>query len=320
MRRYVSCLIMGCLVAFISCDDVIEDDITDDTITIVAPLDEAEIKGNTVQFRWNGIEGADEYRLQINNQETNAIILDSVVNTSIFDYTMDPGSYQWRVRGENFAYTTAYTFDTRFSVIESSNLEGQTVKLNEPSNNLYTNKTDITFTWDAISTATFYKIRISKIEGSTETIIYTNNDTEINDTSITIGSSVITEDAEYKWEIQAGNETTTTGYFPRTFFIDTQKPPQPTLTEPATGDTAAVDEEVTFKWSFTDTGIIQSGITSSIQIATDQEFNDVVNSKEGVSEYTVTFADAGTYFWRVKGQDDAGNNGDYSDPFQIVIQ
>jgi len=320
MRRYVSWTVIGCLAAFIGCDDVIEDDITDDVITTVAPLDNAEINGNTVQFRWNGIEGANEYRLQVNNQATNAIILDSVVDTSIFDYTMDPGNYQWRVRGENFAYTTPYSFDSRFSVVASTNLEGQTVTLDNPTNNEYLNDSEITFTWEAISTATFYKIKISKVEENTETEIYDNNDNKINGISITIGNSVITEDGEYKWEIQAGNDTSETDYFSGTFFIDTQEPPKPTLTAPTTGETADAGEEITFTWTFEDTGVVQSGITGTIQISENENFNEVLNTVSNVSEYKFTFDNPGTYFWRVRGKDDAGTTGDYSDPFQIIIE
>ncbi|MBQ4821397.1 hypothetical protein [Aquimarina sp. MMG016] len=324
MKKYASyiLLLLMSTICFQGCDDVIEDDITNDLVTAVAPLDMAEIEGNTVQFRWNGIEGADEYRIQINNQETNAIILDSLVIKSVFDYAMNPGSYQWRVRGENFAYVTAYTFDSRFTVAASTDLSNQTVTLTSPANGIFTNNSALTFTWDPISTATFYKIKISKIDGSTETLVFDNDGNNIIGTSITIGNSVISEDGEYKWEIQAGNDSSTSEFFPRTFSLDTQAPPTPTLTEPTTGQTASVDEEISFKWTFADTGVIQSGITSTIQIATDQTFNDVIETNSNplaIDEYTFTFTTAGTYFWRVRGIDDAGNTGDFSDASQIII-
>lgn len=320
MRKYVSCVIALSIGLLISCDDIIEDDITNDLVTTVAPQDMAQIEGNSVQFRWDPIDGADEYRIQINNQASNSIILDSLVNTSVFDYTMNPGSYEWRVRGENFAYQTAYSFSAAFSVVASADLTDQTVTLSSPNNGVFLNDTGITFSWEAISTATFYKIRIFRIDGATETEIFNNNNENIIGTSITIGNSVITEDALYRWEISAGNGSSATTYFPRTFSVDTQDPPKPTLTEPISGGTISTGEEVSFKWIFTDTGTIQSGVTYTLQIATDQDFNDVIQSaSEDVEEYSFTFNTADTYFWRVRGVDDAGNVGDYSDSSQIIV-
>lgn len=321
MKKYVKYIIIVCIAFFIGCDDIIEDDITDDSIALQAPLDRTEIIGNSVQFRWNGIEGADEYRIQINNKRTNTIILDILVGTTLFDYTTNPGSYTWRVRGENFAYQTAYSFNSEFTMVASTNLEDQKVALDAPINNEYTNDPEITFSWNPISTATFYKIKISKVEGTTETVVFDNNDDNISDASFTIGSSVITEDSQYKWEILAGNDESVTAYStPRNFFIDTQDPPAPVLEMPASGNTAAIDDEVTFTWGYTDTGEVTSGITSTIQIATDQDFNDVIDTgSNAATEYVYTFITADTYFWRVIGKDDAGNTGAYSEVSQIII-
>ncbi|WP_298538936.1 hypothetical protein [uncultured Aquimarina sp.] len=322
MKKYVSYIAIVCVSFFTGCDDIIEDDITNDIVTTNAPEDMAQIQGNSVQFRWNGIDGADEYRIQINNKVSNSIILDSLVNTTLFDYTMNPGSYQWRVRGENFAYQTAYSFNSDFEVISSIDLSDQVVTLERPLNEEFLNNTDITFSWQSISTATSYKIKISKINETSETLIFDNDDNNISGTSITIGNSVIPEDARYKWEIQALNDSSMTMFFSNFFSIDTQNPPEPVLTEPTTGQTGSVNQEISFKWSYTDTGAITSGITSTIQIATDDSFNDVIETNSNpltADEYTFTFTVADTYFWRVKGEDDAGNSGEFSAANQIII-
>ncbi|WP_378175214.1 hypothetical protein [Aquimarina sp. SS2-1] len=322
MKKYVRHIVIVCMSFIIGCDDIIEDDITNDLITIITPQDMAQIEGNSVQFRWNPIDGADEYRIQVNNTVSNRIILDSLVNTSVFNYAMNPGTYQWRVRGENFAYQTAYSFDSSFSVVSSEDLSDQQVTLVSPVNEQFLNNTNITFSWEPISTATSYKIKISKVDENTETLVFDNDGNNISVTSISIGNSVIPEDGRYKWEIQAINDSSMSQFFPHFFSIDTQDPPQPTLTEPTTGQTGSLNQEISFKWSYTDIGPITSGIRSTIQIATDDSFNDVIETNSNpipTTEYTFTFTVADTYFWRVKGEDDAGNSGEFSDANQIII-
>ncbi|MFD2561881.1 hypothetical protein [Aquimarina rubra] len=319
MRKYVRYITIVCISFFIGCDDIIEDDITNDLITTVAPQDMTQIEGNSVQFRWNPIDGADEYRIQINNVALNSIILDSLVNTSVFNYAMNPGEYQWRVRGENFAYQTAYSFNAAFSVISSTDLSGQTVLLNNPLNNLYTNDVAITFSWQGISTATFYKFQILKVEGTTETVVF--EDENVVDTSITIGNTTITEDAEYIWQVSAENDTSFTDYFRRTFFIDTENPSAPNLVTPTVGQNFTTSQEVSFTWNFdNDTGVIQSGITGTIQIASDENFSNVVLSDSNAAgSFSNTFDTAGTYYWRVRGLDEAGNTGDYNSTGQFNV-
>ncbi|SEK30194.1 hypothetical protein SAMN04487910_0199 [Aquimarina amphilecti] len=319
MRKYVKYITIAYIGFFIGCDDIIEDDITNDIVTTVAPQDMTQIEGNSVQFRWNQIDGADEYRIQINNQSSNAIILDSLVNTTLFNYAMNPGTYQWRVRGENFAYDTAYSFNSSFSVISSIDLSGQTVLLNSPLNNLYTNDVAITFSWEGISTATFYKFQILRVDGSEETVIF--EDQNVVDTSITIGNTIITEDAEYIWQVSAENDTSFTDYFRRTFFIDTQNPVSPSLITPAVGQNFTTSQEVNFTWNFNnDTGTIQSGIIGTIQIASDENFSNIVLSESNATgNFINTFDTTGAYYWRVRGVDEAGNTGDYNASGQFNV-
>lgn len=310
MKRYLSYSIFVALTFFQSCDDVLEEDITDSQITIIAPVNEAMIEGNLVQFRWNVLEGADEYRLQI-TRENQILVLDSLVANTILNYQMNQGEYQWRIRGENFAYVTPYTFSSDFVVAESLDLTGQTVTLQSPLNNKYFNDPTISFSWQGISTADSYIFQILKKEGVNETLIF--EDDNVIETSVTIDNLIITDDAEYIWQVSAKNATSSTSFFRNTFFLDRIVPPAPNLLTPTSGQTFTTSQEVSFTWSFTDSGTVQSNISGTIEIASDENFATIILTNTNVDgQFKNTFSTVGTFYWRVKGEDEAGNVGDYT--------
>nr|WP_299384820.1 hypothetical protein [Allomuricauda sp.] len=317
MRRLINTLCIVCSLYLTGCDDVFVEDISDDTITIMAPVNESRLSGNAVQFRWTTLEGADNYHIQIIGDQQN-IVLDSLVEVSIFNYQIDPGAYQWRVRAENFAYVTPYTPISLFTINASDNLTNQLVTLVSPNNNVYLNADAITFSWQGITTADSYHFQLLKKDGASETQIF--EDTEVVDTSLNLTESTIEDDAEYIWQVKAQNSASSTSFFKRSFFIDRQAPPAPSLNGPADDAVFNVDDEVEFDWAFTDTGDLQSPISGTIEIASDENFNTIVASNTGTStEFTTTFSNSGTYHWRVTGEDEAGNTGAKSDSKSITV-
>ena len=319
MRKYLNYSLLIFILLSTSCDDVLEEDITDDTITVISPLENAEFTGNSVQFRWKVIEGAEEYRIQINNTAINTIILDSLLVSPVFDYILDPGSYQWRVRAENFAYQTAFSFDQNFRVISSENLENQVVVLNLPIDNLYTNERTLTFSWGKIDTASSYSFQILKVEEGTETLLFEDNLTEL---SINLDESILADDLHYKWQVKANNSTSSSNYYSRNLFIDTINPPAPNLVSPTIDQSFSINQEVNFSWNFdTDTGTIKSKINGTIEIASDENFSNILLREESLSTNALsnTFTTAGTYFWRVEGSDAAGNIGEFNETGKFII-
>ncbi|MEO8535063.1 MAG: hypothetical protein ABI441_14995, partial [Flavobacterium sp.] len=66
------------LLLVVSCEDVFEEDISDDIIEVVSPKDDTTIESNVVNFQWNDLDGAKKYRLQVLDvNET--IVVDSLV-------------------------------------------------------------------------------------------------------------------------------------------------------------------------------------------------------------------------------------------------
>lgn len=308
------------LISFIiiyACDDILEEDITNDFIQIISPLEGTVIEGNTVQFSWQALEGADDYKIQI-IKSNQVYEVDSLVTTNAFVYTLSEGSYKWRIRGENFAYQTAFNFPVNFTVEETEDLTNQTISLSTPSIDFYTNNTSITCTWNAISFADSYSFELIKNLNGEETIF---QEVAITGTSLSIDAGLLNEDSEYIWKVKAINTTSETPFAERSFFVDTEIPSQPTLSLPADQDTVE-PSLVTFNWTNgSDSGNIQSTITNTLEISTDVNFGTIIFSTETENNSTsYEFETANTYYWRVKGIDAASNESDYSTVRSIVVE
>lgn len=307
------------LVLVYACDDIVEEDITDNIVQIIAPTEGSVIEGNTANFSWINVNGADQYRIQIASS-VQTTILDSLVTGTTFNYTINPGTYSWRVKGVNFAYETAYTFPHNFTVESSENLTNQNLTLLTPEDAIYTNNSTFTFTWSPIVTADSYTFELIRNNGGQQTIVGPIVD-------ITTGSYAITDvsifniDAEYIWKVKAVNTTSETPNSQRSIFIDRVAPNQPVLMSPNDMETTT-DLVVTFNWANgTDTGNLQSSITNTIEIATDINFNTIIETFQTENNtYQYTFASTGTYYWRVKAADAAGNTSDASIIRTIEIQ
>ena len=100
-----------------------------------------------------------------------------------------------------------------------------------------------------------------------------------------------------------------------TFVMESEAPPVPVAQLPEVAGTA--EAEARFDWGDV---IDPSGVSYTLQVASDTDFNTVVVEKEGLplSEYTLTggeqLASTGhkAYFWRVKAVDGASNEGGWS--------
>ncbi len=307
------------VVLFLSfaCDDILEEDITNDNVQIISPLEGTLVEGNTVQFLWKEVSGADKYRIQITKREK-GLEVDSLINAANFVYNLGPGDYQWRIKAENFAYQTDYIFPVSFKMQASDNLTNQSVILKTPSENIYTNNKNLIFTWEGLSNVDGYAfVFIKKLEGE-QTVLEKN---DIGATSFNIEASVIDEDAEYIWSVKAVNATSQTPFSKRSLFIDTVTPNQPTLSAPV--DKVEISpSKVTFNWANgTDSGTIQSAITNTLEISDDIDFNTLLHSSStSNNSLEYEFSSTGTYYWRVRAIDGATNKSDYSIARSVIIK
>ncbi len=153
------------------------------------------------------------------------------------------------------------------------------------------------------------------------TIIYSNDDETIPvatvrtnangnfSASFTVPPSVAGSHA-----ITATDDTSTVTV---TFTMESQAPPVPVLLLPKVADTAGA--EAYFDWEdVTD----PSGVSYTLQVASDANFSDIVLEREGLpcSEYTLSKEEKlestgkEAYYWRVKAVDGARNESEWSSP------
>ncbi len=303
------------IVAF-SCDDILEEDITDDVVQIVSPANNAEIESNVVNFRWNNIDGADKYRIQVYGSNQ-SMMLDTLVNPSSFTYPIRGGSYQWRIRAENSAYQSAYSLSSNFTIIETDDLSNQQMILNGPQNGYYFNNTNITCSWETLRAAEKYELELRNNSNGT---VFTKTDLTTN--SFTIPASELTQDAIYTWKVRAVNSTTNTLYATRNFSIDKVNPNQPQNVLPANNFTQNANQMIDFTWNMpADSGPVQSPIASyTIEFSRAAAFTTISQTSTiSNPNFQQTFTELGDYFWRIKATDEAKNNSIYSGVFKFTI-
>jgi len=313
MIRNRTLIVVFALVSLCACDDIFEEDISDQKVTQIFPKANDAVESNLVPFQWTDLENVDSFRLQI-ALKNDLFVLDTLVNAINFDQNLNIAEYKWRVRGENFAYQTAFTEFVPFSVIAPTDLTEERIQLNSPADNVFLNTKTILCNWTKVEKANNYTFRLLKITNGAEALIFTEE--KIMDTQFQIAPAQLETDGNYKWDVKGINtdNETETKEFSRVFNIDTQVPPKPQLSTPTADEEFNSGDEIEFTWAFNDTGEVQSAISSTIEIASDKDFSTIVKT-ENVTElsYNFTTTATGEFYWRVKGNDAAGNAGENSD-------
>lgn len=311
-------LLITVLTVFFSCEDILEEDITNDTVQIVYPTEGVTVESNVTQFQWNTLDGADDYRVQV-FKDNQFIIFDTLVNTNKATLPLIQGDYQWRVRGENSAYQSNYSFPTYFYVEESDDLTNQQVVLTAPSSTFATNLNTITLSWGILTAADYYEVEVTNTTSGN--IVFTQNN--ITTTNVTLNSSHITADGQYLWKVRAYNTTTTTQtqFASRSFLVDTVVPNQPQNNLPSNNASQTVNQTITFSWTIpSDSGVVQSSISYEFQIASDVNFTTILlTSPVSGTSTQQSLANTGIYYWRVRAKDAAGNVGAYSSGYKLTI-
>lgn len=91
---------------------VLEANISNDLITTLAPTSQAVVTAGDVSLNWESLEGADSYHLQIATpsfENANQITLDTLISATKFMQSLEANTYEWRVKGVNSAYETAFS-------------------------------------------------------------------------------------------------------------------------------------------------------------------------------------------------------------------
>ncbi|RXR21260.1 hypothetical protein EQG63_04795 [Flavobacterium amnicola] len=318
MKTISKIILLATTMILFSCEDILEEDITNDTIQTVSPIEKDTISSNVVNFQWNIIKGATNYRVQVFNENL-AVVLDSLVGNKVsLTHPFLPGTYKWRVRGENAGYQSVYSFPVGFTVVQSNDLTNQQVVLSNPISGLYTNSTSLICTWQDLIPADYYELELVNVTAGQTIILQQSN---ITSTSVTLNNANLAQDAEYLWKIKAVNATSQSVFSNRNFFIDRVNPNQPQNSLPANNSTQTVNQPIAFTWTMpSDAGTIQSQINYTIEFSNTTTFATILQtSTSATTMIQQSFANAGDYYWRVKAVDAASNVSTYSTAFKFTI-
>lgn len=304
---YIVIIIVMSIITMISCSEIlIEKDISDKTVTLVAPVNNAQFFSTGLTFTWDEVQDATKYTLQIarpNFASPLQIVLDTTITSTSFTQQLPIGNYEWRVNAKNESYSTAFS-SRLVSIVSNDDFQSNTVQLISPSNNLITNVAAQNLSWQSVIGATQYQLQV-----------YDNSNTLVLDQSISNTTYNYTFlEGTYQWRVRATNGTENTLYSSRSALIDLTVPNIPTLTSPV--NTGTSDTSVTFEW--TRTPISGSTERDTLYIYTNSLLTTLYSQNQVVSPYTVTLP-AGTYYWKIVGSDTAGNIGSSSSVFSVVV-
>ena len=131
MKKRILLLVL-CHLALCSCEDILEvQDISNESVVLLAPAENTVVTDSVVNFVWNEIPDVDidAYRVQIATpsfESAAQIVLDSTLTLdSTFVGTrvsqkLSNRAYQWRVKAMNSAFETNFTVND-FTVDVPSN-------------------------------------------------------------------------------------------------------------------------------------------------------------------------------------------------------
>ena len=315
MKKFIRIFCLIGVIIFGGCErEFIETDLTGKTLTILAPTDRDTVSTTTPLFWWNKIRGARNYRIQIVYPDFNSpqtLLYDTAVDADRFYPTLIPGrTYWWRIRPENGS--TRGNWATRSVTVDSTiSLSAQQVVITFPSANGYASSNGtISFSWNTVSGATFYRINITNTTTGSNV---TSTTSSLNNFSYTFAQG------NYSFSVRAENSNSITAWSVRTFSIDQTAPTAPQLIFPANNAFYSTPPStINFDWTSA-----SDAVTDSLYIATDSTFSSgiisalLLNSSQ--SSYVWTGAQVATiYFWQVRSMDAAGNKSNYSAKFKIT--
>lgn len=294
--------------------DFIVKDIKNELVTIIAPVNNLTTSNNAITFWWEELDGAEKYTVQI-VKPTFAAVQQLVVDTNVvgdkFNYSLTPGSYQWRIKATNAGGSTQWkTYN--LTIDTTSNLSGQLVVPSTPVNGFLTGNKTVGFSWASLTSADNYQVQILN---SSSTIV--KDTTTANNTFTT----TLSTGGTYTWKIRAMNGFSISQYnTPLTFTIDITPPSVSVLSSPAHG--ASVKDTTSLKWTRTSTDTKYD----SLYVSADSSFSAIISTaKIYATSVKINTLSPGIpvsssyYWWRLKSIDSVGNKSGYSTQLKFKL-
>ena len=312
---YISLFLLAVTALFSSCNDIIEPSITKQQVNLEAPVNLYQSTSYAINFWWDPVDHALSYHLQVVSQSFAApggLILDTIVSTYKFSYTLNPGNYQWRVMAENGSTQTGWSMPNSFNIVAGS-IKQQAVQLSSPANNLVTNQSPYLFQWSSLYGATAYQFEI-------DTNNFINENADVSNQLIPGQQLNFTfpKAQTYQWRVRAQNDTAQAQWSPIYVITYNNIPPaQVTLVAPE--NAATVSLPVSLQWSpVTHAVKYKLYVYQSDQVTVyNSSFPMVVTN----TSYSFNLGSSGnTIYWMVTALDAAGNESPASAKTNFVLR
>jgi len=116
LKKIYSYVLIGvCLFVLTGCEDVFVENISDDSVEIVFPANNAVLQSGNISFVWERLYGATDYRIIIVSPSfsdiQNYVHDDTLIGTRL-DITLPVGTYEWSLQADNFGYRSLKTVST----------------------------------------------------------------------------------------------------------------------------------------------------------------------------------------------------------------
>ena len=300
----------------------------------VAPTPTAPADGATVAsfgVSWNPVPGASSYEVQVTKQEFNFTAGELVVNgpTASTAYSPDlaetqshaigPGQYWWRVRPVVDGVLGTWSAVETFTLATPSTTSAVPTLSSDTSAS--TSALTPVLNWTPVTGAAVYRVDIAT-DQQFNNVVFSDltTNTEWSMRSPLPDNQV---NGGYYWRVVWGAtaDATNPGYM-----VDENSVPVATFTkqtQPTAGTaaTGVVSAPPLFTWSD-----IPGAGQYQLQVSRDQQFAD--SSTESMSVYGLgtwwnpaqgSPLTSGTWYWRVRPKDDAGNSLTYNSPAQSFV-
>lgn len=292
-------------------------------ITIMrSPLNGSSTADKTPAFAWLRMPGAVRYEIEISPYSNMSLIISSWITNTALSYTIPAnqslpyGVYYWHVKVD----MGSGSFEPAplvWSVTITPPPPGS-VTLVAPANNAVFGSI-VPLSWSRAVGGYEYELQISR--NSTFTDLYIDRLMGADSSLPTVNINLFIEgESRYYWRVRGVNRDRFIGYFvpgtwsrPRSFTVDTTAPPVPGLTAPA--DTATTTSRTpTFSWA------ASAGANRyEIQLGTTNPPTTTYSVGTARSYRHPAPLLLGTYYWRVRAMDAAGNISVWSATRSLVV-
>ncbi|MBD3193227.1 MAG: hypothetical protein GF308_21515 [Candidatus Heimdallarchaeota archaeon] len=269
-----------------------------------SPNNGEELDDPTPTLSWNGVTGATDYQIQIDDYDSfnSPFIDDTTIDTQYTSSSLGEDTYYWRVRAKDDYNTWGLWSDIwEFSI--DTGLAAPI--LTSPSDTSEIHYYTTTFQWNSVTGATEYQIQIDDYDNFNSP----NFDKSTTETEYTPAQLA---DDTYYWRVRAKNEFDVWGTWSEIWecTIDTA----PILSSPSDSSEIA-DDTPTLSWNS-----VAGSIEYRIQIDDYDSFSSpIIDDTTIDTEYTPSSLADDTYYWHVRAKNELGSWGSWSETWECTI-